>query len=229
MNEIVTFGKYKGQPVEAMAQDKQYVDWLLAQDWVKTRYQGIYNIIINNFQAPSETPEHNIIQAKFLDDAYVMAFIRVAWPGIFELSEPVCDCSRFELEGMDVYLRIKYRVLEALTEDDLKFHRYDDKLDIGDEQLMLVREMQIGQKYISRGHIEVYIEIKPMLGDDYPAVLRQIKASPAYNRSGRHGYGYILYIDSFSASITPDQLTAIFAKDSIRVVFQQDIERLLAG
>ena len=94
---------------------------------------------------------------------------------------------------------------------------------------MLVREMQIGQKYISRGHIEVYIEIKPMLGDDYPAVLRQIKASPAYNRSGRHGYGYILYIDSFSASITPDQLTAIFAKDSIRVVFQQDIERLLAG
>jgi uncharacterized protein (DUF3820 family) len=33
--EIVPFGKYKGKPVEAMAEDRQYVDWLTAQ-----RYTG---------------------------------------------------------------------------------------------------------------------------------------------------------------------------------------------
>jgi len=27
-SKIVPFGKYKGQPIEALAQDKPYLDWL---------------------------------------------------------------------------------------------------------------------------------------------------------------------------------------------------------
>jgi uncharacterized protein (DUF3820 family) len=28
---VVPFGKYKGQPVEVLAQDPQYVEWMLLQ------------------------------------------------------------------------------------------------------------------------------------------------------------------------------------------------------
>ena len=31
MSELIPFGKYKGQPVEVLAQDKGYVEWLTAQ------------------------------------------------------------------------------------------------------------------------------------------------------------------------------------------------------
>ena len=48
-NKIVPFGKYKGQPVEVLAQDRPYLDWLTAQDWFRQRYEGIYTLIVNNF------------------------------------------------------------------------------------------------------------------------------------------------------------------------------------
>lgn len=71
--KIVPFGKYKGQPVEALVHDRQYVEWLTAQPWFKEKFQPIYNLVINNFGEPSETPEHNAMQALFLDDEYVVA------------------------------------------------------------------------------------------------------------------------------------------------------------
>jgi hypothetical protein len=36
--EIIPFGKYKGQPIEALAGDPQYVAWLLQQDWFRVRF-----------------------------------------------------------------------------------------------------------------------------------------------------------------------------------------------
>ena len=36
MSELIPFGKYKGQPVEVLAQDKGYVEWLTAQPRKKT-------------------------------------------------------------------------------------------------------------------------------------------------------------------------------------------------
>ena len=75
--EIVPFGKYKGKPVEALQNDRQYVDWLTSQDWFVSRYPQINQIIINNFGEPSETPEHNYLQAKFTDDDFVNAFLKI--------------------------------------------------------------------------------------------------------------------------------------------------------
>src|SRR6516165_8596150 len=58
MSELIPFGKYKGQPVEVLAQDKQYAEWLTAQPWFRDKFAGLYTVIINKFQEPSETPEH---------------------------------------------------------------------------------------------------------------------------------------------------------------------------
>jgi hypothetical protein len=79
-SKIVPFGKYKGQPIEALAQDKPYLDWLSGQDWFRERYANIYTLIVNNFAEPSETPDHNALQVLFLTDAFCARFISVLSP-----------------------------------------------------------------------------------------------------------------------------------------------------
>lgn len=78
MKDIVKFGKYKDKPIAALAQDKEYVEWLLATPWFKQQHGDLYNIVINNFQTPQDTPEHNKIQIKFLEESYIFKFAFVA-------------------------------------------------------------------------------------------------------------------------------------------------------
>jgi hypothetical protein len=69
-NIIFPLQKYKGQPMEVVLQDRKYCDWLTAQDWFRNKYEPIYKIIIYHFGQPSETPEHNALQNRFLNDNY---------------------------------------------------------------------------------------------------------------------------------------------------------------
>ncbi len=82
-NDVVPFGKYRGQPIESLAQDQQYADWLVAQPWFRERYSGLYTIIINHFKPPEDTPEHNALQALFLSHDYRMKVVSAyAMPNI---------------------------------------------------------------------------------------------------------------------------------------------------
>ena len=69
MTAMIPFGKYKGQPVDVLAADRDYAEWLQQQDWFRERYQSLYTIIINNFGEPDDTPEHNAMQVRFLEEA----------------------------------------------------------------------------------------------------------------------------------------------------------------
>lgn len=67
---LVPFGKYKDKPVTELLADKNYVDWLKAQDWFSEKSPVIYNIVVNqtiNTTNNSKTPEHNKLQNLFLD------------------------------------------------------------------------------------------------------------------------------------------------------------------
>lgn len=66
--ELIPFGKYKGQPVEILIADDDYRDWLVAQPWFRSRFGNVYQTVINYGGPPQETPEHNQMQATFLDD-----------------------------------------------------------------------------------------------------------------------------------------------------------------
>lgn len=68
---IMPIGKYKGQPLEAVRHDAKYFDWLCQQSWFREKYGDTYQIIINNFQEPTETPEHNKLQAIFLENEFL--------------------------------------------------------------------------------------------------------------------------------------------------------------
>lgn len=83
-SELVPFGKHKGQPVEIMLADPGYREWVLAQPWVKDRYPTFHQTIINFGGEPADTPEHNQMQAAFLDDTFCLALARILLhPSVF--------------------------------------------------------------------------------------------------------------------------------------------------
>lgn len=85
--DIVPFGKYKGRPVVDLISDRSYTDWLAAQPWFREKYGTVYNLIVNTGTEPQDTPEHNALQAQFLDHDEALRIARGALPDAVELRE----------------------------------------------------------------------------------------------------------------------------------------------
>lgn len=179
---IVPFGKYKGRPVESLSADRAYCDWLVNQEWFRTQFTSIHTLIINNFSEPDETPEHNVLQAKFLDAAWVQRFIRC-----YTTNPMTAKYTAFEVEGADVALTLR------------------------DEKGWLPC---------------VYVECKPTLGDDYPAVLRKMKARAMSPKGFSSKVVYqALVVGSYTGvGATLDQVQLIFG--SIKIILVERIEGL---
>jgi hypothetical protein len=80
--EIVPFGKYKDQPIELMLADQDYLHWVSTQPGImamlQSKHPAVFNIITVGAPATSDTPEHNKLQAMFLDRTFQYAFIELA-------------------------------------------------------------------------------------------------------------------------------------------------------
>lgn len=101
-DQLIPFGKHKGKPVEILAEDKEYTQWLLAQPWFKTKYQNIHMVVINNFRKPADTPEHNELQVKFLNNEFSLKLAYLLEPRLFNKNElPNISNPTFE-KGYDV-------------------------------------------------------------------------------------------------------------------------------
>ena len=71
---VVPFGKHKGTTVaELLTKDPQYAEWVLAQGWVADRFAELHAAILTKGAATDDTPEHNAIQARFLDEQFRVA------------------------------------------------------------------------------------------------------------------------------------------------------------
>lgn len=149
-NEIIPFGKYKGQPVEVLMNDRPYLDWLQSQEWFTARYQNINTLIINNFREPAETPEHNKLQALFLNDNFLHQFID-------HLKSTYASRFCYDLKN-----EFGKWVEQQFSEKDWIELR---------ESKIIFEEKGIDIKWGN----SLNIEIKPTLSHDYPAVLRQMK------------------------------------------------------
>jgi hypothetical protein len=63
--------------------------------------------------------------------------------------------------------------------------------------------------------LQLAVEIKPVVGDDYPAVLRQMRANGST----------VLFVGEYRGQgATEDQFIKTFATAGIRVVFARDVE-----
>lgn len=184
----IPFGKHKGRMlVEVMAEDPQYVDWMMQQAWFAEKFKPLYELAKAGLGSGAEnTPEHNAMQARFLDPAY---------------------CAALVMAGGNAPSWISGALFE----------------DIADVRFLVKGE---------RGLREAWIELKPSLGDDYPAVIRQVKAQQQRaNKSSvaRHGpRAWIVLAGQFSAQgVTLDQARAMFSQSGIWLVLADEVNAQL--
>lgn len=216
MSEIIPFGKYKGQPIEVLQGDPQYVDWLKQQDWFRERYPSIVNIVINNFGEPEETPEHNRLQIRFLDEEFRL---KLAWMisrnRIFGYLTSAIE-NATDWKSSDELISAKKVVFEK-NAIDCQFEAV----------------FRFGMPFTDRGHPDTYcsvayemlvrVEIKPTISDDYPAILRQMHAMPKHS-----GSSDVLVYENFSGSIAENQLREFFEASGMHAASIQEIEKTSA-
>lgn len=190
---VVPFGKYKDKPIEVMLGDQQYLDWLSAQPWFKERYLNIYNIVIGAGHEPADTPEHNRLQIMFLDKEFVAKFL--------------------------VRIKVKSVRPDQIGFEVKKASGFDGrnrKFIWGPPIDVCIGDYQNLSATYRGGYLNevVWIEIKPTVGDDFPAVLRQMESSGAR----------ILFIENYSGSgATFEQFCAFFATAQIQVVTLKEV------
>ncbi len=202
-NKVVPFGKYRGKPIETLAADVKYCEWLSGQDWFKEKYSNIYNtIIVNTIVEPQDSPEHNILQMKFLDNEYCLNVYSKAFNKIMN-ERQISDIS-FEYYGYDVYFKIKYKDCDGHGRYSEIHVVIEIKPSIGDDYPNVLRQM--------KGNIE--------------------KSTRRFNVDGITHYSSpldraekILIIDKFNATnVTYDQVKQFFAMENIKLVTFAEIE-----
>jgi uncharacterized protein (DUF3820 family) len=234
----VPFGKYKGKPVEILLQDESYAKWLTGQDWFQQKFQNIYTLIIHNYHAePIDTPEHNKMQVKFLNDIHKL-----------KLAFIVSDYRLFEFNNTH-FKETAPKFLKDLKERGVKLQEVIDEFNkIKGGNLLKISKVEFEQKgldvkyEISYGYsigvsegtyqraraifdrfwenkiyLEMRIELKPFIGDDFPNVLRQMKTSKAS----------ILIIDEYSGTgVSFEEFKHFFTSQGFRVFTEREIEQI---
>jgi len=288
-SEVVPFGKYKGQPVEVLAADTDYCEWLTAQPWFKARYLNVYNTVINYGAEPQDSPEHNQMQARFLDDEWCFRLADLLAPGrkgtygletarrlleadaCYRLFRECCELEEddastvpsFEDKGWDVTYMIeaasiftrRTRLVPPLPActcqcdhtacapeatchggDGYCRHR-SDKENRGidgwghcskdcywSSSGPLTYEQRSWLKQKSHCFMPDYgdricVELKPDLGDDYPAVLRQVKGYPG----GYSDRRCVLVRRHAFQHVTWQQVQKMFGASDIRLIAESDV------
>jgi uncharacterized protein (DUF3820 family) len=189
-NAIIPFGKYKGQPLEVVqATDPQYVQWIATQQWFTEKFANLVAIIRGTASSSeSETPEHNAMQIKFVNEEYRTIVAR----NLLHV---------FEVPYQNV-VQIAYR-FEEVT---------DVRLDVAVNP---------------PGLMYVGIELKPVIGDDFPAVLRQVHRQ----RDGciRRGPAYFVVLcGSFSAvSASFEDVQTMFRQSDVYLLPASMMDRCM--
>lgn len=273
---IIPFGKYAGQPVDVLQADPSYCQWLTGQNWFRERYATINTLIINNFTKPEDTPEHNALQVKFLDNDFVEKFgkyyfkindaSRMALAKKY--SEQYAVCTKMynkEQIAIDEYNKNTLcdypytipkdaaRVPCNMQHGDAYYYPkckelYDAKSNWwckpGSECVCCkLSDMSSKVGLYKFSHIEfevdgwdvkfvhgvigqnnsldtVYIEIKPCVGDDYPSILRQMKA----NQQDHYGTFILLYKQFTATGATESQVKEIFKNSKFNMISFSEIE-----
>lgn len=243
---IIPFGKHKGKPIEILASDKQYMDWLLGQSWFKERHINLYNIVINNFREPVDTPEHNKIQIKFLKHEYHVKLAFLVNPRLFGQNSKQINSAMLDLlDSKEKFVSDHF--IDALTKPDAEreFGLYSRQLLKFSkpvfENVDVCFTLWYGINFfynnsyhagLSEFRQEVcstyWIEIKPTISDDFPAVLRQMKASmPVEKSDWRRDRFFVLLVREYTGtSATKEEFVEYFNTQGYKVVFLDDLENL---
>lgn len=225
-NNVVPLpGKHLGRPiVEVIQQDPNYIRWASSQpDLV-----AMWPLLILLAKAMSTTsnmptPDHNELQTRFLDEE-LCQFITFAFAhevdsivtsdhqtGVLQQDEFFLEKQNFEELGFDVEIVFRHRSITWT-------------------------------KWGKSGPLRLttWVEIKPYLGDDYPAVLRQMKDAKERVRRARglelaprqpkvvlnamHYSAGLVYRDFKADGATLKQVRAVFEASGFFMVSFAELE-----
>lgn len=252
-NKLFPLKKHKDQPMEIVLKDRNYCEWLTTQDWFREKYQSFYQIIINNFGEPSETPEHNILQVRFIDDKFCFALAKLyGWLPVNVIGKMEKTKNEFytaenkfkklpEKYGLNHHSKeyyIRNELVNNMNElkDDIKAYLEINDFLINENPVFnFLKKYEIGgwdvalsiyttpiNFYLKLYYLDNFkfaIEIKNNLGDDYPAILRQMKASDP-----KIGHPCLIY-DKFTATgASLEDIKNIFTTSNYRIFSIKEIE-----
>ena len=247
-SKIITFGtKYKGQPIEVLANDPSYCEFLLNKPWFKKDHFAIYQFVINNFIVPDDTPEHNALQKLFLKKEFCFALAKLCnWKPMKKAS-----CIR----SLDNYLRkinplkyTNYHLYQEKFEDaqsqkeylneavfvengieyidyetplfSLEFKFEQDGWDVIIQNICsFVQDDCIANKVCYKNTNKIAVEIKPSIDEKYPGILRQMKAAKDYP-----DYKCLVYKNISSTRTTLEEVKQCFATENFKVFSIAEIE-----
>lgn len=229
---VVPFGKHKGATVaELLAKDPQYADWVMAQGWVAERFAELHAAIATRGAGTDDTPEHNALQARFLDAGFRHALLRCADSNGVDVvlerqrSRAVMWC-RGDLEQ---HAKPQYGYAQ-ITDERAAKAKYDlERMAAGEFGLISAVQFEVGgvdiiiqwggslpddqtfQEYSPK----IAVELKPTVGDDYPSVMRQMK---------RLGCRVCVVGTYTGRGVSEVQLRQMFEANGQTLIFVQEIE-----
>lgn len=221
---LVPFGKHKGKPITELLADTNTLNYY-KDSGILQKYPTIYNICVNqtittNSQS-SKTPEHNKLQILF--SANKINTIKLLRRAIFNKTGPIPNKSHYD-----------FRVTcEGIFNWDIIVEDISIYKCTSDSTCVDVDCDGSDYKYYN----DICIEIKPLLGEDYPAVKRKMDIQisltkneycdkDAKNIIDRNKYRptYVLLIKELNAtSATKEQLIKYFGTSFIKVVFIDEL------
>lgn len=237
---VVPFGKHKGKTVaELVTVDPAYADWISAQGWVADRFAELHAAIVTRGAGSDDTPEHNALQARFLDDSFAAATLE-------------CCASSFLADikfrtARDIFVADMWKsgTLDYNTKWDFdRIHDDDQQLEflattraevLRNSGLFLFtsRKFEVlgvdvvisfgyakaeADAYLRVSGFSVKVELKPAMGDDYPSVMRQMK---------RLGAGVLVVGKYTGRGVSEVQLRQMFSASGLQITFVQEIEEAM--
>jgi uncharacterized protein CbrC (UPF0167 family) len=241
---VLNFGKHRGATVaEVLAKDPGYAEWIMTQGWLAERFAEVHAALASRGAASDDTPEHNAMQAKFLDHTYALACLLAAtgiqkraddW-AVWRASELNADMTK-QLNEVARFDQFDQEVTDPLQKERDSTWRANvaaaarakaneaataiSRLPQSKSSLMLVARVAFevrGVDVVVRTHgFDTWqIELKPSLGDDFPSVMRQMSRTGAT----------ILVASAYSGrGVDEPTLRKMFAANGMSLVFERDIE-----
>jgi len=237
--KIIPFGKYKNMPIDVLQEDKAYAEWLLTQSWFKEKYSDINTLIINNFNIKTDdTPEHNMMQVKFLKEGYrlKLAFL-ILGSQLFKFNNKYFkEYLQKILSSLDLTTDESKKVIikeikqcnnrpllypnKPVFEDnglDVSYtvtYGYDTSSGIGTHAPKELRDF-VNKIWDANSTISLKIELKPTVSDDFPSILRQLKNSKA---------NVLILKEYMGRGANFEEFKDFFKLENIHVIFEEDIE-----
>ena len=235
---IVPFGKYQGQPIETLLADQNYLQWVTSQPGLMTmlqaRHPAVFNIITIGAPTTDDSPEHNKLQAMFLERDFQHAFLEIVWGrSVFKYAEERAedsyksDLATLARQKEEAEQEVKRWQPSYFDDESNKLWR-EENLAKAKQQLASLEARVIARRPPAPPRIDLdfecgydlelfadgfhhRIELKPQMGDDFSGVLRQMKRNGAT----------VLVIGSFeSVSCTLEQVQGIFGERKIITLAQ---------